>query len=216
MGSPPPTRWSTQRANDRYKDHLHSRWAITKTVDDLYIDQVHMGRVQLTHQMIFWKNTKEGGGGSLSIQKFILQIFGTLNRAFGSWNCRKFQGSGYVFFDNGIEINQNNSISLLMMNIAIIFITMTIYTGMRLRCCLKLGGTQSRNPLGRHSNLGRLEIKRFMLIISIWYELWTIITPFPLIQWCKHLIYVCIWKVFCKFIPANWLSIAYFYQFWAI
>ena len=104
----------------------------------------------------------------------------------------------------------------MIITIIIMLIMMTIYTGMRLRCCLKLGGTQSRNPPGRHSNLGRLEIKRFMLIISIWYALWTIITPFPLIQWCKHLIYVCIWKVFCKFIPANWLSIAYFYQFWAI
>ena len=82
---------------------------------------------------------------------------------------QEISGFRICFFDNGIEKNQNNSISLLMMNITIIFmmITMTIYTGMRLRCCLKLGGTQSRNPPGRHSNLGRLEIKRFMLIISI-------------------------------------------------
>ena len=41
------------------------------------------GRVRLTHQMNFRKSAKGrgGGAGSFSIQKFILQIWGTLNGA---------------------------------------------------------------------------------------------------------------------------------------
>ena len=41
---------------------------------------IHMGRVALSYQLIFRKSSK--GGGSFSIQKFMLQILGTLNRAF--------------------------------------------------------------------------------------------------------------------------------------
>ena len=42
------------------------------------------GRIPLPNRVIFWKNAK--GGGSFSIQKFMLQILGTLNRAFWAWN----------------------------------------------------------------------------------------------------------------------------------
>ena len=43
------------------------------------------GRIPLPNQMNFWKSAKEGGG-SFPIQKMILQILGTLNRAFWAWN----------------------------------------------------------------------------------------------------------------------------------
>ena len=54
--------------------------------------------------MIFWKSAK-GGGRSFSIQKFILQILGTLNRFFYHEidTKEKFQGSGYVIFNNCIN-----------------------------------------------------------------------------------------------------------------
>ena len=43
--------------------------------------------------MIFWKLPR--GGWSFSILKFILQILGTLNRAFWSWNWYKIVISGF-------------------------------------------------------------------------------------------------------------------------
>ena len=46
------------------------------------------GRVQLQNRMIFWKSAKEGEG-SFSIQKIVLQVLGTANRAFWSWNWYK-------------------------------------------------------------------------------------------------------------------------------
>ena len=53
-----------------------------KTLDKLG----YKGRVAAPNRMDFWKSAKgEGdgkGGGSFSIQKFILQILGTLKRAF--------------------------------------------------------------------------------------------------------------------------------------
>ena len=45
---------------------------------------------------IFGKSSK-GGGGSFSIQKFMLQILGTLNKAFWAWNLYKRVISDYVF-----------------------------------------------------------------------------------------------------------------------
>ena len=39
------------------------------------------GRIPLPNQMIFWKSAKKGGG-LFSFQKIMLQILGTLNRAF--------------------------------------------------------------------------------------------------------------------------------------
>ena len=58
---------------------------------------------------IFRKSAK--GGGSFLIQKFILQILATLNRAFWSWNWYKIVISGFkvCFFDNCIEKNQNKT-----------------------------------------------------------------------------------------------------------
>ena len=60
---------------------------------------------------IFGKVPK--GGGSFSIQKFMWQILGTLNRAFWSWNWYKLVISGLrvCFFNNCncIEENQNKS-----------------------------------------------------------------------------------------------------------
>ena len=86
------------------------------------------GRVRLPNWIIFWKSAKwpiyassvhktqlsnltkieivlppkHGvcvGGGSFSIQKFILQILRTLNRAFWSWNWHKIVISGFrVYF----------------------------------------------------------------------------------------------------------------------
>ena len=44
------------------------------------IDFVLKGRIPLPNRMNFWKCAK--GGGSFSIPKFMLQIFGTLNRTF--------------------------------------------------------------------------------------------------------------------------------------
>ena len=50
-----------------------------------------------------------GGGRSLSIQKLMLQIMGTLKRAFAAWNWYKRVISGFrtCFFNNCIEKNQN-------------------------------------------------------------------------------------------------------------
>ena len=58
---------------------------------------------------IFGKFPK--GEGSFSIQKFMLQILGTLNRAFWSWNWYKIVISGFrvCFFNNCIEKNQNKT-----------------------------------------------------------------------------------------------------------
>ena len=50
-------------------------------VDDVdNVDDDDKGRIPLPNRMNFWKSAK--GGGSFSIQKFILQILRTLNRAF--------------------------------------------------------------------------------------------------------------------------------------
>ena len=50
---------------------------------------------------------RQRGGGSFSIQKFILQILGTLISTFWSWNWYKIVISGFrvCFFNNGIDIN---------------------------------------------------------------------------------------------------------------
>ena len=50
-------------------------------------------------------------GGSFSIQQIILQILGTFNRAFWSWNWYKIVISGFrvCFFNNCIEKNQNKT-----------------------------------------------------------------------------------------------------------
>ena len=55
--------------------------------------------------MNFWKSAKGGGGRAFLIQKFILQILGTLNRVFLSWNWYKIVISGFrvCFFNNCIE-----------------------------------------------------------------------------------------------------------------
>ena len=45
------------------------------------------GRFWLPNWMHFWRSYKGGVGGSFSIQKFVLQILGTLNRVFWDWNC---------------------------------------------------------------------------------------------------------------------------------
>ena len=62
-----------------------------------------------TKSMYFWKSAE--GGGSFSIQKFMLLILGTLNRAFWSWNWYKIVISGFrvCFFNNCIEKNQNKT-----------------------------------------------------------------------------------------------------------
>ena len=54
--------------------------------------------------MNFWKSAK-AGEGSFSIQKFMLQILGTLNMAFWAWNWYKWVISGLrvCFFNNCIE-----------------------------------------------------------------------------------------------------------------
>ena len=60
---------------------------------------------------IFGKVPK-GGGASFSIQKIMLQILGTLNRAFWVWNWYKRVISGFsvcFFFNNCIEKNQNKT-----------------------------------------------------------------------------------------------------------
>ena len=46
--------------------------------------RVPKGRVRLPNRMNFRKSVCVCGGGSFSIQKFKLQIFGTLNTAFSS------------------------------------------------------------------------------------------------------------------------------------
>ena len=51
------------------------------------------GRVRLSNRTNFRKSAK-GGVGSFSIQKFILQILGTLNRFFWAWNWYKRVISG--------------------------------------------------------------------------------------------------------------------------
>ena len=47
-------------------------------------------------------------------------------------------------------------LQLLMM--MMMMLMMMMIRGMRVRCWLKLGGIQTRNPPGRHSFLGRLKI----------------------------------------------------------
>ena len=46
------------------------------------VDGDDKGRIPLPNRMNFWISAKGGGGRSFSIQKFLLQILGTLNRAF--------------------------------------------------------------------------------------------------------------------------------------
>ena len=60
---------------------------------------------------IGWIFGKVPGGGSFSIQKFILQILGTLNRAFWAWNWFKRVISWFrvCFFNNCIDRNQNKT-----------------------------------------------------------------------------------------------------------
>ena len=60
---------------------------------------------------IFGKVPKGGGGGSFSIQKFMLQILGTINKAFWAWNWYKrvISGLRVCFFNNFIEKNQNKT-----------------------------------------------------------------------------------------------------------
>ena len=67
------------------------------------------GKVRLPNLMNFRKSAK--GGGSFAIQKFILQIWGTSNRAFWAWNWCKIIISGFrvCFFNNFIEKNQNKT-----------------------------------------------------------------------------------------------------------
>ena len=62
------------------------------------------GRVALPSQKNFWKSAK--GGGAFSIQKFILQIFGTLNRDFwaGNWFKRVISGLRVCFLSNCIVL----------------------------------------------------------------------------------------------------------------
>ena len=61
-------------------------------------DNHDKGKVALPNRKNFWKSLKRGGG-SFSIQKFILQILGTLKRAFWSWNWYKIVILGLrVFF----------------------------------------------------------------------------------------------------------------------
>ena len=62
------------------------------------------------NRMNFRKSSK-GGGGSFSIQKFMLQILGTINKAFWAWNWYKrvVSGFGVCFFNNCIEKNQNKA-----------------------------------------------------------------------------------------------------------
>ena len=52
-----------------------------------------------------------GGRGSFSIQRYMLQILGTLNRAFwaGNWYKRVISGFRVCFFNNCIEKNQNKT-----------------------------------------------------------------------------------------------------------
>ena len=52
-----------------------------------------------------------GGGGGFSIQKIMLQILGTLNRAFWAWNWYKRVISGFrvCFFNNCFQKNQNKT-----------------------------------------------------------------------------------------------------------
>ena len=60
---------------------------------------------------IFGKVPKREGGGSFLIQKFILQIFGTLSRAFWArnWFKRVISGFRVCCFNNCIEKNQNQT-----------------------------------------------------------------------------------------------------------
>ena len=60
-----------------------------KTLFDVY-----KGRITLPNRRNFWKSSK-GEGESFSIQKFMLQILGTLNRAFWAWNWSKRVISGF-------------------------------------------------------------------------------------------------------------------------
>ena len=61
-------------------------------VEGVHLCEFDKGRVALPNQMNFRKNSKGGtvggggGGGLLSIQKFVLQVFGNLNRAFRAGN----------------------------------------------------------------------------------------------------------------------------------
>ena len=66
--------------------------------------------------MNFRKSAK-GGSGSFSIQKFILQILGTLNRTFWSWNWYKIVISRFRvgFFNNCIKKNYLLHLSLEIM-----------------------------------------------------------------------------------------------------
>ena len=61
----------------------------------------------------FFGKVPKGEGGSFSIKKIILQILGTLKRAFWSENCnwKKIVISGFrvCFFNNYIEKHQNNT-----------------------------------------------------------------------------------------------------------
>ena len=59
----------------------------------------------------FLEKFQRRGGGSFPIQKFMLQILGTLNRAFWAWNWYKRVISGFrvCFFNNCIEKNQNKT-----------------------------------------------------------------------------------------------------------
>ena len=61
--------------------------------------------------MILEKFQRGRGGGSFSIQKIMLKILGTSNKAFWAWNWYKRANSGFrvCFINNCIEKNQNKT-----------------------------------------------------------------------------------------------------------
>ena len=65
------------------------------------------------NRMNFRESSKGGEARVISIQKFMLQVLGTLNRAFWAWNWCSVESNLRVqsmfFFNNCIEKNQNKT-----------------------------------------------------------------------------------------------------------
>ena len=75
-------------------------------------DDKHVHNIISHYSMDLWYFRYIGkGGGSFSIEKFMFQILGTLNRALWAWNWYKRVISGFrvCFFNNFIEKNQNET-----------------------------------------------------------------------------------------------------------
>ena len=92
-----PPLWLILLQGNVFLNHWKPLWMVHLNIWNFMFIAWNKGRVAVLNWMNFWKSSK--GGGSFSIQKFILQILGTLNKTFWSWNWYKIVISEfrYVF-----------------------------------------------------------------------------------------------------------------------